>query len=63
MANASEQFRQSDVTRWAIVALVCAGLAVLAANVSALLPRSVLDGLHLTRLEGASVENLRSLVT
>jgi hypothetical protein len=62
LANASEQFRQSDVTRWAIVALVCAVLAILAANVSTLLPRSVLDGLHLTRLEGASVEQLRSRV-
>lgn len=62
LANASEQFRQSDVTRWAIVALTCAGLAVLAANVSALLPRSMLDGLHLTRLEGASVEHLRGQV-
>jgi hypothetical protein len=62
LANASEQFRQSDVTRWAIVALVCAGLAVLAANVSALLPKSMLEGLHLTRLDGASVADLSSLV-
>ena len=62
MANASEQFRQSDVTLWAIVTLVCAGLAVLSANVAALLPASALRGLHLTRLQGASVENLRTAV-
>jgi hypothetical protein len=59
LAKASEQFRQSDVTTWGIVALVLAALAVLSANVSALMPQSLLSGLHRTRIEGASVEQLR----
>lgn len=59
MARASEQFRQSDVTTWGIVALVLAGVAVMGANVSALMPQGVLAGLHKTRLEGASLDQLR----
>lgn len=59
MAKASEQFRQSDVTTWGIVALVLSGIAVMGANVSALMPRDVLAGLHKTRLDGASVDQLR----
>lgn len=62
LAKASEQFRQSDVTTWAIVALVAAAVAVMGANLSALLPQSMLAGLHKTRIEGASVEQLRSQV-
>ena len=60
MARASEQFRQSDVTTWGIVALVCGALAVLGANVSALMPQGILAGLHKTRIEGASIDQLRS---
>ena len=59
MAKASEQFRQSDVTIWGIVALVCGALAVLGANVSAIVPGSVLGNLHKTRIEGASLDQLR----
>ena len=59
MARASEQFRQSDVTTWGIVALVLSGIAVMGANVSALMPQGVLAGLHKTRIEGASLEQLR----
>lgn len=62
MARASEQFRQSDVTTWGIVALVMAGIAVMGSNMSALLPQSLLSGLHKTRIEGASLEQLRSQV-
>lgn len=62
LAKASEQFRQSDVTTWGIVALVLGGIAVMGANVSALVPQSVLAGLHKTRLEGASLEQLRAQV-
>lgn len=60
LANASEQFRQSDVTFWGLVALIMGGIAVFSANVSAVVPSSVLAGLHKTRLEGASVEQLRN---
>ena len=59
MAKASEQFRQSDVTTWGIVALVLSGIAVMGANVSALMPQGLLAGLHKTRLEGASLDQLR----
>jgi len=59
LAKASEQFRQSDVTLWGIVALVCAGLAVFGANVSALLPQGVINGLHQPRVAGASLDTLR----
>lgn len=62
MARASEQFRQSDVTSWGIVALVMAGIAVMGANMSALLPQSMLSGLHKTRIDGASIEQLREQV-
>ncbi|MDB5472713.1 MAG: hypothetical protein JWP99_16 [Devosia sp.] len=59
MARASEQFRQSDATSWGVVALVLCGIAVMGANVSALVPSSALGGLHRTRIEGASLEQLR----
>ncbi|WP_224702230.1 hypothetical protein [Devosia aquimaris] len=62
MAKASEQFRQSDVTTWGIVALVLGGIAVLGANVSAIVPSTILGGLHKTRIEGASVDQLRRQV-
>ncbi|MEO6394696.1 MAG: hypothetical protein ABIO40_02155 [Devosia sp.] len=47
---------------WGIVALVMWGVAVLGANVSALIPENVFAGLHATRLEGASVNQLKSQV-
>lgn len=62
LAKASEQFRQSDVTTWGIIALVLGGIAVMGANISALVPQTVLSGLHKTRLEGASLEQLRQQV-
>lgn len=62
LARASEQFRQSDVTTWAIVALVFGGIAVLGANVSALIPQSLLAGLHKSRLDGPTLDQLRTQV-
>lgn len=50
------------MTRWGIVALVLSAIAVLGSNVSALLPQGVLAGLHKTRIEGASIEQLRAQV-
>jgi hypothetical protein len=50
------------VTTWGIVALVLAGIAVMGANVSALMPQSLLAGLHKTRIGGASLEQLRGQV-
>ena len=62
MAKASEQFRQSDVTTWGIVALVAGAIAVLGANVSALIPQSALAGLHRSRLEAPTLDQLRMQV-
>ncbi|MFD2649750.1 SPOR domain-containing protein [Devosia albogilva] len=62
MAKASEQFRQSDVTLWGIVALVMGAVAVLGANVSALLPQDTLASLHKSRLQGPTLEQLRGQV-
>lgn len=59
MARASEQFRQSDAALWGIVALVSCGIAVMGANISTIIPSSLLGGLHHTRIEGASLEQLR----
>lgn len=60
MARAIDQFRASDVTVWGVVALCCGGLAVLSANLSAVLPSSLLAGLHASRLEGGSLNQLRA---
>jgi hypothetical protein len=60
MTRTIEQFRASDVTRWGIVALASIGLAVIVANISALVPATALSGLHATRFGGVSVEELRA---
>jgi hypothetical protein len=62
LAKASEQFRQSDVTIWAIVALVCVAMAVFGSNISLLVPQSIIGGLHQPRVAGASIETLRQQV-
>lgn len=62
MAADVEQNLQADVTGWGIAALVCTGLAVLAANVSGLIPPSALSTLHVARNDGVSVEQLRQQV-
>lgn len=63
MAKASEQFRQSDLVVWGLVALVSGAFAVMSANVSALAPAPLLAALHQTRLEGASIDQLRMEVS
>lgn len=62
MAQISEQFTPSDVSAWGIAALVCAGLAVLGANVAALVPSSALNALHTPRNDAASLTQLRQQV-
>jgi hypothetical protein len=57
-----EQFQQSDVTVWGIAALVCAGLAVFAANISGLIPSTTLVALHAPRNDGVSLTQLRQQV-
>jgi hypothetical protein len=47
------------VTVWGIVALCSWGAAVFLANVSGLVPAHLLAGLHASRLEGATINQLR----
>jgi hypothetical protein len=60
--KAADQFRSADVTKWGITALAVWGIAVLGANLSGLVPPSVYSALHASRLEGASVSQLRTQV-
>jgi hypothetical protein len=62
LAKAAHQFRSSDVTRWGIVALVAWALAVMLANISALMPADLLGALHASRLEGGTMNQLREQV-
>lgn len=62
LAKASAQFLQTDVTVWGIVAMACGALAVMSANISAILPAGVLSGVHASRLDGASVSQLRDQI-
>ena len=62
LARAADQFRASDVTFWGVVALGVWGFAVFAANVSALVPEGIFAGLHASRLEGGTVNQLRAEV-
>jgi hypothetical protein len=62
LVKLSDQTRSSDVTVWGVVALIAWGVAVFGANISALIPESVFAGLHSTRLQGASVNQLRGQV-
>jgi hypothetical protein len=59
LAKASDQFRSRDVTFWGVFALVVWAVAVLGANLSALIPDGVLGGLHASRLDGATLNQLR----
>ncbi|MDC9826062.1 hypothetical protein PRN20_20190 [Devosia sp. ZB163] len=62
MARAAEQFRPADVTAWGIVALVVWAVAILGANLSGIIPPSVYGALHASRLEGSTLNQLRSQV-
>jgi hypothetical protein len=63
LARASDQIRPSDVTLWGVVALVTAGIALLSANLSALLPDSIFAALHASRLTGATVNQMHAELT
>lgn len=62
MAKAADQFKSSDVTMWGIVALSCWAFAVLAANLSAIVPPSVFAAMHASRLDGGTLNQLRTQV-
>lgn len=62
MAKATDQFRAADVTLWAVIALSCWAAAIFLGNVSGLVPTNVLAGLHASRLEGGTINQLRMQV-
>jgi hypothetical protein len=55
---ASDQFQPSDVTFWGVVALACGAVAVVAANIGALLPPETLLSLHASR-QSVGMEQLQ----
>jgi hypothetical protein len=57
-----DRFQQSDVTIWGIVALACGALAVMSVNIGGLIPTSLGTALHATRIEGGSLNVLRSQI-
>lgn len=60
LAKAADQIGTSDVTRWAITAVVIWAVAILGGNIAGVLPESLFAGLHASRLDGANVNQLRS---
>lgn len=59
---ADDKIRTSDVSFWAIVALVCGAVAVVSSNVSALLPPDTLRTLHASRIDGATIGQINQQV-
>jgi hypothetical protein len=62
MAAQRDLVRTSDVTAWGVTALAVWTVAVFGANVSALVPATMLTGLHASRLEGVTLNQLRGQV-
>ncbi len=62
MAKRVEHFRASDITFWGVFALITWAIAVLGANVAAFVPTGLLGGLHASRLDGGSFNQLRGQV-
>jgi hypothetical protein len=59
LAKPVDHFGASDVTFWGVAALVIWAVAILGANVSALIPPGVLGALHASRLDAGSLNQLR----
>lgn len=57
-----EQYRQTDVNFWGIVAISAMGLAMVLANLPALVSPDILAGLHTNRLDGGTLNSLRAQV-
>ncbi len=54
------EVRQSDVSFWGIAALISGALAIFIANLSSILPSSLIVGLHSSKIEGGNINSLRS---
>lgn len=62
LAKPAEQFQPRDITFWGLLALAVWGVAIVGGNVSALIPPSVLAGLHASRIDNANLAGLRNQV-
>lgn len=62
LAKSSDQFEARDVTFWGVFALAIWAVALLGANLSALIPDAVLGGLHASRLGGATLNQMRGQI-
>jgi hypothetical protein len=62
LAKISDQLRPGDATVWGVVTIAIWAVAILGANISALIPENVFAGLHTTRLSGATLNQLRAQV-
>ncbi len=61
MAGQAE-FRAGDVTVWGMITLGIWAVAVLGANISGMVPQSAFAALHASRLDGGTLNQLRSQV-
>lgn len=59
----SDDARMGDITRWSVAALMCSTLAILSANVANFVPANVINGLHATRVQAGSFNQMRTLLT
>ena len=62
LARSGDQFQSKDITFWGVFALAAWAVALVGSNLSGLIPPGVLGGLHASRLDGASLNQLRSQV-
>lgn len=62
MAQKIMKTEQSDVTFWAVIALVTGGVAVLSTTLGALIPANIFGSLHTSRLSGGTLNQLRAQV-
>lgn len=60
LAKGSDQFRQADVTFWAVFAFSSWAAAAIAVAGGALIPTSWLDGLHASRFNAPAIEDLKT---
>lgn len=51
-----------DISHWGVAALICGAVAVMAANLSALVPAHALGGLHAPYREGGSYNQMRAQI-
>jgi hypothetical protein len=60
LARQTDQFQSKDITFWGVFALAVWAVAVLSANISALIPVGILGGLHASRLDNANLSQIRA---